>query len=117
MPREICDKLHAEEQQQLSRKRKQANSGSYTSGLPAIHTYNVVSVQPDTTSTNCSVESMPATTSFRCALEGLGMQDDVAEEHFAWHGSRVRRQALKEEYDVIRNTKLVVIMKQNTIND
>jgi predicted deacylase len=35
----------------------------------------------------------------RCALEGLGMQDDVSEEYFAWHGSRVRRQALMEEYD------------------
>ncbi|KAL7940271.1 hypothetical protein V8C42DRAFT_356363 [Trichoderma barbatum] len=35
----------------------------------------------------------------RAVLEVLGMRDDVAEEYFAWHGSRVRRQALKEEYD------------------
>lgn len=42
---------------------------------------------------------MPETASLRYALEGLGMRGDVAEEYFAWHGSRFRRQTLKEEYD------------------
>ncbi|KAL7918358.1 hypothetical protein ACQKWADRAFT_304428 [Trichoderma austrokoningii] len=99
MPREIRDKLYAEEQQQLSRKRKRANSGSYASNLPAIHIHNVIPGQLDTASAHSSVGSTPTATSLRCALEGLGMRDDVAEEYFAWHGSRVRRQALKEEYD------------------
>ncbi|KAJ4854608.1 uncharacterized protein T069G_11587 [Trichoderma breve] len=90
---------YAEEQQQSSRKRKRANSGSYATGPPAIHIHNIIPGQPDTTLTNSRVRSTPETASLRYALEGLGMRDDVAEEYFAWHGSRVRRQALKEEYD------------------
>ncbi|KAL7940201.1 hypothetical protein V8C42DRAFT_338230 [Trichoderma barbatum] len=99
MPREIRDELYAEEQQQSSRKRKRANSGSYATGLPAIHIHNIIPGQPDTTLTTSRVTSTPETVSLRCALEGLGMRDDVAEDYFAWYSSPVRRQALKEEYD------------------
>ncbi|KKO97606.1 hypothetical protein THAR02_10286 [Trichoderma harzianum] len=99
MPREIRDEIYAEEQQHLSRKRKRANSSTYGTSLPAIHIHNITPSQPDTVLTNSRVSSAPESASLRYALEGLGMRDDVAEEYFAWHGSRVRRQTLKEEYD------------------
>ncbi|PNP37034.1 hypothetical protein TGAMA5MH_11067 [Trichoderma gamsii] len=45
------------------------------------------------------------------------MRDDVAEEYFAWHGSQVRRQVLKDEYE--RACELVLSKGHdlNLIND
>ncbi|KKO97353.1 hypothetical protein THAR02_10545 [Trichoderma harzianum] len=99
MPIEIREELFAEEQQQSSRKRKRANSGSCATGLPAIHIHNTVPGQADITSAKPRVRSTPEVASLRCTLESLGMRDDVAEEYFAWHGSQVRRQVLKDEYE------------------
>ncbi|KAK5988024.1 hypothetical protein PT974_12160 [Cladobotryum mycophilum] len=93
MPREIRSELYAEKQQQSSRKRKRANSGSYATGIPAIHIHNIITGQPDTTSADAGVRSTPEVASLRCAVEGLAMRDDVAGEYFAYmvHGLEYRR--------------------------
>jgi hypothetical protein len=101
VPEEIRQQLYAEEQQRLERHQRGPNISS--SNLPPIHITNMLPTSSSQTSNQLSSVSTPAHTiqpklAMIIHLDVPGCLDEQVEDYCTWQQSRVKKPALKLEY-------------------
>jgi len=93
MPEKVRLDLYAEEQQRLEKQQK--HSGISVASPPI----NIMNTLPTLSCQTCQPGPLKATTELTmCSIGIPGFRDEAVERYCAWHKSKVRRLAQKQQY-------------------